>query len=391
MDAALGGITVLDMAWLGPGPFCAMLLGDLGAEIIKIHEPQPERRGGPMSYVFFDSPDFPGLRNCKTMGLNLKTEDGRRIFYELLKTADVLMESYRPGVMKRLGADYDSISKVNPAIVYASLTGYGQDGPYRDVPGHDINYVSIGGLLGMTGTANGAPVIPGIPIADLAAGGMAAAFGIAAALMARERTKKGQFVDVAMTDAIVGMMSIWVNPCLVWGIVCKRGETWLSGQWPWYNVYETGDGKYISIGALEPWFYANLCQLLGREDFIEHQYAEGQKRDEIFRYFRETFLTKTRDEWVEILRQRDTCVAPVYSIDELASDPHLVARGMIGEMPHPALGSVKQVGPLLKLSNSPFQVRNWSTGFGQHTEEILLRLGYDKERVTTLREAGVVG
>ena len=390
MPAALQGIRVLDMAWVGPGPFCATLLGDLGAEIIKIHEPHPERRGGPILFQLPDSPTFPGLRNCKTIGLDLKAEDGRSIFYELAKTADVVMESYRPGVMKRLGVDYDTIKKINPEIVYASVTGYGQDGPYRDVVGHDINYISIGGLLGMTGTAGGAPVIPGTPIADFAAGGMSAALAIVAALMARERTGKGQFVDVSMTDAIVALMAEWINPYLVYGIVSKRGETWLTGQWPWYNVYETKDGKHISIGAVETWFYANLCRLLGREDFIQHQFAEGEKRDEIFRYFRQTFLTKTRDEWVKILRQKDTCVAPVYSIDELASDPQLTARGMISEMPHPVLGGVKQVGSMLKLSDSPFQVRNWSTRFGQHTDEILLELGYDAARIDKLRQAGAI-
>ena len=388
--APLEEIKVLDMTWLGPGPFCSTLLGDLGAEIIKIHEPHPEQRGGPITFVFPNSPDFPGLRNCKTLGLNLKTESGQSIFYELAKTADVVMEGSRPGVAKRLGIDYDCIRKINPRIVYASLTGYGQYGPYRDVVGHDINYISIGGLLGMTGTAGGAPVIPGVPMADFAGGGMSAAIAILAALMAREKTGKGRFLDVSLTDGIIGLMSVWINPYLVWGVVLRRGETWLTGQWPWYNVYQTKDGRYISIGAVEPWFYANLCQLLGREDFIEHQYSDGEKRQEIFRYFRETFLTKTRDEWMAILRQKDTCVAPVYSLEELVSDPQLIARGMIAELPHPVLGSVKQVGSIFKLSDSQFQVRNWATRFGQHTEEILLELGYDATHIDALRQSGAI-
>ena len=388
--AALQGIRILDMAWIGPGPFCATLLGDLGAEIIKIHEPDPERRGSLTKYAFPASPDFPGMRNCKTMGLDLKTGDGRSIFYELAKTADVVMEGYRPGVMKRLGVDYDIIKKVNPTIVYASLTGYGQEGPYREVVGHDINYISIGGLLGTTGIAGGAPAIPGTLVADFAAGGMSAAIGILAALMTRDKTGEGQFVDVSLTDGVVEMMSVWLNPYLVWGVEAERGDAMLTGHYPWYYVYQTKDGKYISIGALEPWFYANLCQLLGREDFTEHQFAEGEKRDEIFQYFKQTFLTRTRDEWVEILRQRDTCVAPVYSFEELTSDPQLIARGMIREMPHPVLGSVKQVGSMLKVSGSPFQVRNWSTRFGQHTDELLLELGYDAARIDVLRQAGVI-
>ncbi len=388
--AALQGIRLLDMAWIGPGPFCATLLGDLGAEIIKIHEPDPERRGAVLKYAFPDSPDFPGLRNCKTMGLDLKTEDGRSIFYELAKTADVVMEGLRPGVVKRLGVDYDTIKKVNPKIVYASLTGYGQEGPYREVVGHDINYISIGGLLGMTGAAGGAPAIPGTLVADFAAGGMSAAIGILAALMTRDKTGEGQFVDVSLTDGIVEMMSVWINPYLVWGAETKRGDGMLTGHYPWYNVYETKDGKHVSIGALEPWFYANLCQLLGREDFIEHQFAEGEKRDEMFQHFKQTFLTKTRDEWVEILRQKDTCVAPVYSLDEMTSDPQLLARGMIRDLPHPVLGSVKQVGSMLKVSGSPFQVRNWCTRFAQHTDELLLELGYDAARIDALRQSGAI-
>jgi len=387
---ALQGIKVLDMTWVGPGPFCTTLLGDLGAEVIKIHESHPERRGGLILQVFPNSPDFPGFRNCKTLGLNLKTEEGRNIFYELSKTADVVIEGSRPGVMKRLGIDYAAIKKRNPAIVYASLTGYGQDGPYRDLVGHDINYISVGGLLGITGIAGGEPVIPGIPVADFAGGGLSAAVAILAALMVREKTGKGQFVDVSITDTMVGLMSIWINPYLAWGIACQRGETWLSGQWPWYNVYQTKDGKYISIGALEAGFYANLCQILGREDFIEHQYAEGKKRDEIFRYFKKTFLTKTRDEWVKILRQKDTCVAPVYSIEELVLDPQLSARGMIKEMPHPVLGKIKQVGFMFKLLNSPCEIRNWSTRFGQHTNEIMRTLGYETASIETLRRKGVI-
>lgn len=389
--AALHGTKVVDMALFGPGPFCATILGDLGAEIIKVHEPDPERRGSPISLQFPDYPSFPGLRNCRMMGLNLKSEDGRRILYELAESADVMTESFRPGVVKRLGVDYATIEKLNPRVVYASITGYGQDGPYRDLVGHDINYASIGGLIGMTGRPGDAPVIPGTLIGDFAAGGMSAAIGILAALAARERTGKGQYVEVSMTDAIVGMMAEWMNPYFDAGIVLKRGESMFTGEWPWYNIYETKDGKHISIGAVEPQFYANLCELLGCADLIQHQYAEGAKREEIFRVFRQAFLTKSRDGWVDILRQKDTCVGPVYSIDEVASDPQLLSRGTIRDMPHPDLGSVRRVGPLLRLSASPFEVRNWCKRPGQHTEEVLLELGYDAARTDELRRAGVIG
>lgn len=390
MRPALQGIRVLDMAWIGPGPFCSTLLGDLGADIIKIFEPNPEQRGALAKYAFPDIPGFPGVRNCRTTGIDLKSEDGRAVFHDLAKTADVIMEGFRPGVMKRLGVDYATIKEINPRIVYASLTGYGQDGPYRDLAGHDINYISIGGLLGATGTAGGPPVIPGTLIGDFAAGGMAAAIGILAALTARHDTGEGQHVDVSLTDGVVELMAGYISPYLMFGIAAKRGEALLTGERPWYNVYETKDGKHVSVGALEPWFYANLCRLLGREDLVEHQFAEGEKKEEIFRFFRETFLTKSRDEWVGILGSEDTCVAPVYSIDEMASDPHLIARGMIREVPHPTLGTVKQVGSMVKLSNSPFQVRNWCTRFGEHTDEILSGLGYTGDRIDELRQAGAI-
>ncbi len=390
MALALEGIRILDMAWLGPGPFCANMLGDLGADVIKIYEAHPERRGGPVMFLF-DPAMQPGFRNCRTMGLNLKAEEGRSIFCDLAKNADVIMEGFRPGVVKRLGVDYDTIKKINPRIVYASLTGFGQDGPYHNLVGHDINYIGIGGLLGLTGPAGGAPVIPGTVIADFAAGGMSSAIGILAALMARERTGMGQFVDMSMTDAVVESTSMQISPYLLNGMVPKKGETMFTGHYPWYNVYETRDGKYISIGALEPWFFANLCELLGCEQLIEHQFAEGEKREEIFKYFRETFLSKTRDEWVAILQQKDTCVAPVYDINELESDPQLIARRMIIEVDHPTMGRVKQVGSMHKLSDSPVEVRNWSIRFGQHTEEIILELGYDKTHIDELFKAEVIG
>jgi crotonobetainyl-CoA:carnitine CoA-transferase CaiB-like acyl-CoA transferase len=222
---------------------------------------------------------------------------------------------------------------------------------------------------------------------------MAAVIGILAALTARDRSGKGQYVDVSMTDTIVGLMMPVLLPALLGETVSEQGETIATGeeQRPWYNAYKTKDGKYISVGSVEPWFYANLCRLLGREDFIEHQYAEGEKRDEILQYFKQTFLTKTRDEWLEILRQKDTCVAPVYSPEEVISDPHLIAREMFVKVPHPTMGQARQIGPIIKLSRSPFKARNWAQRFGQHTDEIMLGIGYKKAHIKKLREAEIIG
>ena len=389
MTLALEGIRIVDLTWLGPGIFCSTTFGDLGADVIQVYEAHPERRGAPYTMLYDDT--RPGMRNCRTMGIDLKSPAGRDVLYDLVRTADVVMEGFRPGVIKRLGADYDTVKEINPRIIYASISGYGQEGPYRDLVGHDINYIAMGGLLGLTGPAGGAPVIPGTVIADFAAGGMSAAIGILAALLARERTGQGRFVDMSMLDAVVELNILEINPYLLDGAVPHRGETMFSGKYPWYNIYETKDGKYISLGALEPWFFANLCQLLGCEDFIPHQYDEGEKQKEMFRYFHDTFLTKTRDEWFALLRQKDTCVAPVYDIDELESDPHLMARRMILELDHPTLGRMKQVGSMQKISDSPVEARNWSTRFGQHTDEILRELGYDDAKIEELREADAVG
>lgn len=392
MSSPLEGIKIIDMAWQGPGVFCATMLGDLGADVIKIYEARPERRGGPLLLIYPDSAIFPGWRNCKNICLNLKTADGRQIFYDLAKTADVITEGFRPGTTERLGVDYPSMQEINPRIVYCSLTGYGQDGPYHNVVGHDINYISLGGFLDTLRAADGTPVIPRTVLADFAAGGMCAVIGIMAALMARDKTGRGQYVDVSMTDAIVELMMPVLFPALLGEVISEKGETTATGEQPrpWYNVYKTKDGKYISIGCVEPWFYANLCKVLGCEDFIEHQYAEGEKREEIFKYFKKTFLTKTRDEWVEILRQDDICVAPVYSPAEVVADPHLKAREMITEVDHPTLGRAKQIGSMIKLSESPFQARSWSQRFGQHTVEILLGLGYDQTRINELYESEVI-
>jgi len=389
MTLALDGIRILDMAWLGPGPFCSFMLGDLGADVIHIYEAHPERRGGPV-LMLFDSAR-PGLRNCRTMGLDLKSEDGKQVFMDLVRTADVVMEGFRPGVVNRLGVDYDVVKQVNQRVIYASLSGYGQDGPYRDMVGHDINYISLSGLLGLTGKKDGEPVIPGAVIGDFT-GGMSAAIGILAALVSRVKTGKGQYIDMSMTDAVVDMNSMEINNYLQNpAAVPKKGETMFTGLYPWYNVYETKDGKYLSIGSLEPWFFANLCQLLGCEEFIPYEFDEGEKRDEIFKYFREKFLSKTRDEWVELLSQKDVCVAPVYDIDELESDPHLIARRMIVESDHPTKGRVKHVGSMHKLSDSSVEVRNWATAYNQHTDEILHEIGYDDKSIQQLREADVIG
>ncbi|MEX0799945.1 MAG: CaiB/BaiF CoA-transferase family protein [Dehalococcoidia bacterium] len=381
---ALEGVRILDMARLGPGPHCTQILADLGAEVIKVEVPG-EGEGRRAGRIIRFPGDAAIRRNSRSIAINLKSDEGREVFRRLAATADVVMEGFRPGVVKRLGVDYETIRAVKPDVVYASLTGYGQDGPYAGYVGHDINYQGLTGLLGLTGAAAGPPVIPGNAIADNAGGGMNAAIGILAALLVRERTGKGQHVDSAMVDGLMTMMFLTIDDYLRTGDVPRRGETLLTGLYPWYNLYETADGKYVSVGAIEPWFFENLCRLLGHEEFLDHQYAEGEKREEMFAAFRDTFRTRTRDEWVAELMPAETCVGPVYSIDEVAKDPHLRHRGMIVEE-----GGRTQVGVMVKLSETPGTIRSPGPELGGDTDAILGELGYDTSAIERLRAAGSV-
>ncbi|MBI3328777.1 MAG: CoA transferase [Nitrospinae bacterium] len=402
MTMPLEGITVLDLTRLAPGPYCTMILADLGADVIKIEEPGPptgrraEQAAGlptvppPRYGVSRHSPHWALNRNKKSLGLNLKHDDARQIFYQLAERADVVVEEFRPGVAKRLGIDYEALRPRNPRLIYCAVTGYGQSGPYKDLVGHDINYISMAGCLGMIGHPGGPPTIPHNLIADFAGGGMHAAIGVLAALMARQRTGRGQFVDIAMADGVYSLLVSHLSTYFATGMVPRRGETILDGASHYYNVYETRDGKWISIGSIEPWFYANLCKALGREDFLPYEFAEGEKQEEIKQAFREIFKTKTRDAWFEILSQRDICVGKVYDLAETEADPHLRAREMIVEVEHPQAGKVKQVGISVKLSDTPGKIRFLAAPLGTHTEEILTGLGHTQEKIAELRAAGAI-
>lgn len=391
----LEGLKVLDLSRLAPGPFCSMLLGDLGADVVVV-EPPPSARPAMALGALARSGDEERAaaynvmgRNKRSIILNLRDEAARRIFYRMAETADVVLEGFRPGVVQRLGVDYDTIARINPRIVYCSLSGYGQTGPYRDLVGHDINYISIGGALGMIGWPGQPPAIPMNLLADFAGGGLHAAFAILAALIARERTGRGQYVDVAMSDGVLYLLASLVGGYFGTGSVPTPGGTVLNGAVPHYNVYQCKDGGWISLGSLETHFFANLCKVMGREDFIPHQY-DSAKRQEIFDHFRQQFLTKTRDEWFEILKQTDICAAPVYALDEALSDPHNLSRGMVQELDHPTLGKVKTVGIGPKFSDTPARLRSTAPVPGQHTDELLREVGYTDAEIASLRERGAV-
>jgi len=400
---ALEGVKILDLSRLIPGAFCTMLLGDLGAEVLKIEAPGiTEFMGSSRSLqeeenrkqVAYYAPD----RNKKSIVVNLKSEAGREVFYRLSRHADVIVEGFRPGVAKRLGIDYETISKLNPNIIYCSLSGYGQDGPYHAFPGHDINYISMAGILDVIGSSEGPPVIPLNLVADFAGAALYGALGISIALVARNKTGKGQHVDMAYMDGAVSLMT-WFNCGYFFdGSILKRGESWLHGAYPYYGVYETKDGKYITIGCLEPHFWENLCRFLGKEEYIPYHFAlehtfhkrESEKWDEIRSSLKQIFLTKTRDEWFELLIRNDVPAGKVYTPDEVFSDPQVLHRQMVIEVEHPTLGKIKQVGIAPKFSSTPGKVRSLAPLPGEHTDEILQGLGYKREEIENLRQEGVV-
>lgn len=398
MPGPLAGIRILDLSRLAPGPYGVMLLGDMGADVIRVEEAGPpsgrraEQQGDAAGWQPRDERDsafVPHNRNKRSICLDLKSPEGLEIFYDLVRRSDVLLEEFRPNVKHRLKIDYDTLSAINPRLVYCSLTGYGQDGPYRDVVGHDINYIAHAAALSMVGQKSGQPAIPSNWMADMAGGGMHAALGIMFALFAREKSGRGQYVDIAMLDGVVSLLEMNVAAYFQRGDKELRGEAMNNGGSPWYNSYQCADGRWLAIGPFEPWFWANLCRALGREDLMPHQWNR-EIWPEIGKSFTEIFRTKPRDEWYDQLNQTDICVGRVFEVDEMVDDPQIRARAMIVEVDHPTLGKVPQVGIPMKLSETPGEIRFAGVTPGYHTDQILHEIGLDAARIGALRERGTV-
>ncbi len=373
---ALSGITVIDLSRLLPGPYCTMILADHGARVLAVEDPRYRGRGETV---------IPVYRNKSRLTLDLKSEEGRNIFFRLVKDADVVVEGFRPGVVTRLGVDYPAVRRVNPKIVYCSITGYGQTGPMRHAAGHDVNYLSRSGLLDLMGEKGRRPAIPGIQVADLVGGGMNGALGIVMALYHRQRAGVGQHIDISMTDGMLGLLPTVLFFQSLFGSEPHRGDGFLSHRYACYNTYETADGRYLSVGAVENRFWQNLCRRLEKPEYGPLQYDET-RREEIIAGMREKFRQKTLGEWERVFDGLDVCVSPIQTVAEAMQDPLFDVRDMVTQtdQPTPALGVP------VKLSGTPGSVRTAPSAFGENTDQILAELGYDEKQINALREKGVV-
>jgi crotonobetainyl-CoA:carnitine CoA-transferase CaiB-like acyl-CoA transferase len=378
-SSPLSGIRILDLSRLLPGPYCTLLLADLGAEVVKIETPLVG------DYARTIAPDSGGEavfgavnRNKKSVALNYRHPRGREVLLRLVREADVFVETFRPGATRRWKIDYEAVRTINTRIIYCSLSGYGQDGPYANRAGHDLNYIALGGLLALNGVAGGPPIPPGVQIADLA-GGMLAAMSILAALTGRERSGQGAYLDVAMLDVVIS----WIAPVagaqfLGTGKNPERGQMPLSGGFPCYNVYETADEKFISLGALEPHFWTAFCAAVERNDLVGRQF-DADATPLVAAILSE----RTRDEWLLRFHEVDACVEPVNALDEMMQDPQVRHRGLVR-----GTGSAQQFGSPFRFTGRPPE--SSAPTLGEHTRQVLTQAGMDDQELQELAAAGVI-
>ena len=403
MTGPLEGIGVLELTRVGPGAFCTMMLADMGAEVLKIEAPPSGKLPG--SGASPEAGDARRLatsvtnRNKRSLTLNLKAPEGQEVLARLAAEYDVLVEGFRPGVMARLGGDYETLRAINPRLVYCLLSGYGQDGPYRSYPAHDLNYLSLAGVLNLLGEPGRRPAIPMNLVADYAGASMHGALGIMFALFARERSGQGQLVDISYLDTTLALLAATPNlrDYLADGIEPRRGAGTFSGDYAFYGTYEAKDGRLVSIACTEPWLWQNFCEAVERPDLEDcamqpGDFARpaGERHARARAELESLFRTRTRDEWFDFLTAHDVCVGKVYEVPEVFEDPQVRHRGMRLDLEHPEAGPVVQSGVPIKLSETPGGVRSFAPSIGADTDSVLEALGYDRSRVAALREAGVV-
>jgi len=390
LPMALTGIRVVDLTELLPGPFCTMLLADYGAEVIKVERPggdparhtEPLVNGVSMRFAFVN-------RNKRSVVLNLKGPTGKEAFLDLVRSADILVEGYRPGVTERLGIDYARLREINPRLVYCSISGFGQESPHRLVAGHDMNYLSMAGTLDMTGTPE-TPVIPGTQIADLAGGSLQALSGILLTLMARGQTGEGQHVDISMMDGAFALQ-IEAMSYESAGLSPTRGTTRLTGMFPCYRIYRTGDGRFMALGALEEKFWQTFCKVVGRPDLVPVQFAEGQEAEAAIAEVSRLFANRSQAEWIDTFSGVDACCTPVRNAAEAMADPHVTVRELLVDHDHPVAGRLQQLGFPIRLTGTPGRIRHASPDLDADSATELGGLGYTEADLARIRaEAGGV-
>jgi crotonobetainyl-CoA:carnitine CoA-transferase CaiB-like acyl-CoA transferase len=396
MSLPLEGLTVLDLSRLLPGGFCSLLLADFGADVVKVEDT------GMGDYVRWSPPYYEGAddsaksalflalnRNKRSIRIDLKTAEGREVLVRLAKDADVLLESFRPGVLDRLGVGYDVLRETNPGLVICAITGYGQDGPLRDRSGHDMNYLGLIGLLGLTGEPDGPPLQAAGQIADIGGGALMAAFGILAALRHRDATGEGQVVDVSMADGSLAWLGMVAARYFAEGVVPQRGGLELAGSLVCYRPYQCADG-WVTLGALEPKFWQAWCRGVGREDLIPKQFE--RPGSEAHGEVQSIFMERTRAQWEAFAGEHDCCLEPVLELDEALSSELVRARGMVVEHEQPgATDTIRLLGLPIKLSETPGDTaQRPGPALGEHTAELLEAADYSAEEVAALQEAGAV-
>src|SRR5436853_1944416 len=393
----LDGIKILELARVPPAEMPGMMFADMGADVLKIETPDPHRDDSleaqrREAFAFVN-------RNKRSLSLNLKAPEGQAIFKKLAAEADVIVEGFRPGVMKRLGADYETIRALNARIVYCSLSGFGQSGPAAEYPAHDLNYLSLAAVLGLIGERDRKPAIPLNLVADYAGASLHGALGIVLALFARERTGRGQHVDVSYLDTTISLLAATPNMRFFFsdGLAPRRGEGFLGGSYPYYAIYSTRDDKLLTIGCTEPWLWENFCNAIGRPDFKRFARTSDQlvraanAEEEAAREEIEALIkTRDRDEWYELLVKADVCVGKVYDIPEMVADPQINHRKMIVDVEHPTQGRVRQIGVAIKLSDTPGTIRSAAPTPNEHTEDVLKDLGMSAAEIADLRKKRVV-